>query len=130
MRVGTKLADVVKKYRVALAKARADGAPLPVFDEICPLDQMKVLQRRAHGAINVELEALPDLIEAAQEAFDDLQDALELLALLAEGEIAIEKLDGQRAPAGEDAPSGAVSPFDGAGLNPDRGLAISGGGEA
>jgi hypothetical protein len=127
MRVGMKLKDAVVKYRAMLDKAMEAGENLPVLDAAVPLETMRVLQRKASDVIKRELEALPELIEDAQEAIDELVDALDLLDELADGEIAMEKLEGQKVPSVFD-PAPAMPVGDGL-LSPDRGLATSGGGE-
>jgi len=139
MRVGTKLADVAKRYRAQLDEVVSAGEDLPVLDAVISVDAMKVLQRKASDVIKRELEALPELIEDAQDAIDSLVGALDLLGALAEGEIALDKIEDQKPPSvfssrrhgpddGDGDGDAAVPAGDGL-LSPDRGLATSGGGE-
>jgi len=132
MRVGMKLAAATKAYREKLDAAMSSGEDLPVLDAVIPVDQMKVLQRKASDVIKRELEDLPELIQDAQDAIDTLVDALDLLDALADGEIALEKLENQKAaPSVFDGRDGDAAVPAGEGLlSPDRGLATSGGGEA
>lgn len=132
MRVGMKLAEVAKKYRAKLDEAMAAGDDLPVLDAVIAVDQMKVLQRKASDVVKRELEALPELIEDAQDAIDALVDAIELLDVLAEGEIALEKIENQKPPSVFDKGHGgdaAVLPVDDGPMTPESGLVTSGGGE-